>query len=431
MFHMHLDSFPDHPLRFLFIDFNSYFAAVEQHDDPSIRGRPVIVIPIASEHTGAIAASYEAKAIGISRGTPVREARRICPDIAVRPARHDRYVELHNRLMDEIGRQLPVTRVYSIDECVCRLDPREHRREAALAKAEEIKAAIALRVGPCLRSSIGIAPSPLLAKLASELKKPDGLVAIEAGELPGALENLPLRALPGVGEGVAGRLDKAGVKDFTSLWNLPPKQARAIWGSVVGERFLYALRGYDIPDDPPREKTMIGHSRVLSPQDQGPDRARIIARALLLKAATRLRIYKLHAGRLSLGLRLRPAGWIEYECAFSPSQNSWTFLRELNALWDRAIRTLKSSHLRNARIGLVSVDLHDLRDRGPEPDLFTPPEERALDENETSLWEKIDKLNQRYKGQVITLASQRGLDLNYLGVKIAFSRVPDAAEFHC
>lgn len=428
---MHLESLHDHPLRFLFIDFNSYFAAVEQHDDPSIRGRPVIVTPLESEHTGAIAASYEAKAIGISRGTPVREARAKCPHIAVRPARHERYVEMHNRLIDEIGRHLPIARVYSIDECACRLDPREYRREVAIAKAEEIKAAIAANVGPCLRSSIGIAPSSLLAKLAAELKKPDGLTAIEAHELPHALEGLPLRAIPGVGEGVARRLDKAGVKDFTGLWKLPPKQARAIWGSVVGERFLYALRGFDIPDEAPQEKTMIGHSRVLSPRDQGPNRARIIARALLLKAATRLRIYKLHAGRLSLGLRLRPAGWMEYECAFSPSQNSWTFLRELDALWDRAIRTLTTSHLRNARIGLVSIDLHDLRDRGPEPDLFTPPEERALDENETSLWEKIDKLNQRYKGQVITLASQRGLDLNYLGVKIAFSRVPDAAEFHC
>lgn len=104
---MHPDSVSDHPLRFLFIDFNSYFAAVEQHDDPQLAGKPVIVIPIDSEHTGAIAASYEAKALGISRGTSVREARAICPGIAVRSARHDRYVEMHNRLMAEIENAFP------------------------------------------------------------------------------------------------------------------------------------------------------------------------------------------------------------------------------------------------------------------------------------------------------------------------------------
>lgn len=428
---MHPDSVIDHPLRFLFVDFNSYFASVEQHDDPALRGRPVIVIPIESEHTGAIAASYEAKAIGISRGTSVREARARCPGIAIRSARHERYVEVHTLLMDEIGRHLPVARVHSIDECVCRLDPTQYRPDIALALAREIKAGIAANVGPSLRCSIGIAPSPLLAKLASELEKPDGLVTIEARDLPRALASLSLAAIPGVGDGIARRLERAGVRDFESLWRLPPKQARAIWGSVVGERFLYALRGHDIPDEPPGAKTMIGHSRVLSPEHQSPAKARIVARALLLKAASRLRLNRLHAGRLTLALRLRPVGWIEYEAAFPPTQNSWTFLQELNRLWDRAMTALRHSSLRNGRIGLVAVDLHELRETGPDPDLFTPPGEELADRRQTALWETIDGLNRRYERQMITLASQRGLDLNYLGVKIAFSRVPDAAEFHC
>lgn len=425
------DSLQDHPLRFLFIDFNSYFAAVEQHDDPALVGRPVIVIPIDSEHTGAIAASYEAKALGISRGTPVREARAICPDIAICPARHDRYVEMHNCLMAEIERHLPIAKIYSIDECACRLDSREYRLEVAIEKARQIKTALARNIGPCLRSSIGIASSSLLAKLAAELRKPDGLTTIEAKHLPDALAELPLRAIPGVGEGVAKRLARAGVTDFTSLWKLPPKHARAIWGSVVGERFLYALRGYDIPDESPREKSMIGHSRVLSPQHQHPNEARIIARALLLKAASRLRIYGLYATRMILGIRLRPAGWLEFECAFAASQNSWTMLRELEQLWKRAVTILQSRQFNGQRIGLVSINLHHFSETGPEPDLFDQPTERIEDRNATSLWERIDALNRRYKRPLVTLASHRGLDLNYLGVKIAFSRVPEAAEFDC
>jgi DNA polymerase-4 len=420
-----------HPLRFLFVDFNSYFAAVEQHDDPALRGRPVIVIPLDSEHTGAIAASYEAKALGISRGTTVREARQICPGVAIRPARHERYVEVHGRLMEEIGRHIPVERVYSIDECACRLDAREADPELALALARRVKAGIARNVGASLRCSIGIAPSALLAKLASDLRKPDGLVALESRMLPEALAGLPLEAIPGIGGGMARRLLRAGVDDFTTLWNLAPKQARAIWGSVVGERFLYALRGFDIPDEPPREKSMIGHSRVLSPEHQHPSAARIVARALMLKAASRLRFYDLYATRLTLGLRLRPEGWIDQECVFPATRNSWVFLQGLDQAWTRALAALQAPELRRHRIGTVCIDLHGLRDSAPDPDLFTPAAARDADARETNLWERIDTLNRRFGKQVVTLATHRGLDLNYLGVKIAFSRVPDAAEFQC
>ena len=119
-------------LRYLFLDFNAYFAAVEQHDDPALLGRPVIVAPSASEHTSAIAVSYEAREYGIRRGTRIREAREMCPGIAVRTARHDRYVRLHKQLMTLIERHLPVSKVYSIDEAAFRLSPPEFTAPAAM-----------------------------------------------------------------------------------------------------------------------------------------------------------------------------------------------------------------------------------------------------------------------------------------------------------
>jgi DNA polymerase-4 len=294
-----------------------------------------------------------------------------------------------------------------------------------------MKTGIAERIGPCLRSSIGIAPSILLAKLAAELQKPDGMVVIESGDLPEALAGLPLRAIPGVGEGIAGRLARAEVTDFTNLWRLPPKQARAIWGSVMGERFAYALRGHDIRDELPAAKTMIRHSRVLSPQHQRPAAARIVARALMLKAASRLRLYGLHASRLTLGLRLRPEGWMDRECMFPATRNSWVFLKKLDEAWDDALAMLQRSPMRNRPIGTVAVHLHGLCEAAPDPDLFTPAGALAADARGAELWEKIDALNRRFGKQMVTLATHRGLDLNYLGVKIAFSRVPDAAEFQC
>ena len=420
-------------LRYLFIDFNAYFASVEQHDDPALRGRPVIVTPLPGEHTGAIAASYEAKALGISRGTSVADARRLCPDIAIRAARHDRYVAVHHQLMAAIERHLPIVRICSIDECVCRLDPSEATRDTALAKARAIKRGITWDVGSALRCSIGLAPSSLLAKLAAELKKPDGLTAIEHHSLPGVLEDLPLRSIPGVGPGVARRLERAGVRDFRALWALAPKQARAIWGSVTGERFLYGLKGHDVPQESEPEKRMIGHSRVLSDPHRRPDGARIVARALLLKAASRLRHYGLHAGAMNVTVKIHPAGAMSHDAVLRPTQNSWRFLDELDAFWTPMMHALahreRTGGGRAPSLRLVSIYLFDLTPHPPQRDLFVPEEQDRRDRRQAELWTRIDAIARRHGGTKAMLASQAGLDLNYLGVKIAFSRVPDAAEF--
>ncbi len=436
-------------MRFLFIDFNAYFASVEQHDDETIRGKPVLVTPLDSEHSGAIAASYEAKKYGIKRGTSVKEARALYPDIIVRPARHDRYVAVHHELMHEIERHLPIHRICSVDECVCRLNPEEIGVDAARAKAMEIKHGIYANVGSSLRCSIGLASSGLLAKLASDLQKPDGLTVIETQALPEALADLPLRAIPGVGEGIFRRLQRSDINTFTELWNLQPKRARAIWNSVNGEKFLYALKGYDIPDLAEPKKAMIGHSRVLSGPHRSPHGARIVARALLLKAASRLRHTGYYAGAMTLSMKLHPYGAISHEMRFRATQNSWRFLKELNDIWEPLVRALLRqaeqakmrgpAHDGGGRFGfnrrqgpsikLVSVYLHGLRDSPPEADLFVPQSEDRRDDTEAMLWNRIDGLNRRYGMMTVMPASQHGLDLNYLGVKIAFSRVPDASEF--
>ncbi|MBL4618474.1 MAG: type VI secretion protein ImpB, partial [Marinicaulis sp.] len=207
---------PIEGLGYLFLDFNAYFASVEQHDRPELRGRPVIVTPLASEHTGAIAVSYEAKALGIKRGTKVRDARVICPGIAVLPARHDRYVEIHKILMTEIERHLPIAKVYSIDEAAFHLSKSERSPGAATLIARQIKRGIAENIGPALRASIGLAPSRLLAKLAAERVKPDGLTVLEHADLPWKFNDIQLTDIPGIGAGVMARLAQSGITDFNA-----------------------------------------------------------------------------------------------------------------------------------------------------------------------------------------------------------------------
>ena len=158
---------PPRPLRWLFLDLNSYFAAVEQQLQPGLRGRPVIVAPVGADTTVAIAASVEAKRFGITTGTPVWEAKQKCRELIVTPARHDRYVEFHDAVVAEVWRHIPVTKVCSIDEMACRLLDNENTRQAAIALAARIKAGISANVGERLTASVGIAPNRLLAKLAS------------------------------------------------------------------------------------------------------------------------------------------------------------------------------------------------------------------------------------------------------------------------
>lgn len=231
-------------LERLYVDFDSFFASAEQHLQPRLRGRPVGVIPVDSEHTAFIAVGREAKALGLRRGAYVRDARRQCPGLVLVTARHERYVDLHRAIIGAIETVLPVKAVCSIDEMVCALTPSEQAE--ALAVGRRVKNAIATQVGPTLTCSVGLGPNELLAKIAAETEKPDGLVALHPDHRPGPLLSLSLTDVPGIAKGNAARLSRAGIGDMAALWRLQPKEARRLWGSVEGERLWMGLHGYTV-----------------------------------------------------------------------------------------------------------------------------------------------------------------------------------------
>ena len=169
---------PAQRLRWLFFDLNSFFASVEQQERPELRGRPVAVVPSATDRTCAIAASYEAKAHGIKTGTKIYDAKTLCPDLVCVLARHDVYVDYHARVFAEVARHIPVDKVCSIDEGACRLSPPDQNAAAATTLAHQIKAGLKACIGPFVRCSIGIAPNMFLAKVATGMEKPDGLTIL-------------------------------------------------------------------------------------------------------------------------------------------------------------------------------------------------------------------------------------------------------------
>jgi DNA polymerase-4 len=408
---------------YLILDFNSYFASVEQQENPKLRGKPVAVVPADTDTTCAIAASYEAKKFGVKTGTRIYEAKRMCPGLILVPARHDIYVEYHQRWLEEVNNHLPVLREMSIDEACFKMIGDECEEEKAIAIAQRMKAGIKKNVGDCMNTSVGIAPTLLLAKIASNLQKPDGLTVLREQDLPGPLLGLKLIDLTGIGRNMEAHLINAGVGTVADLWALTPQQARGIWGSINGERFWYELHGIEMPMQEHGRRS-IGHSRVLDPEMRVPKKARLVARALLLKAAIRLRRYGLAAG--GFGISLRPINGPRFamETKLPPTQDSFALLAELDRMWHE----FSAEYPPHTKLLKTSVFLYRLYpvDSRME-DLFIERQDGKT--RGESLWHAVDKLGTKYGKNTVALGSQRDLSLQYLGAKIAFTRVPDTEEF--
>jgi DNA polymerase IV len=404
-------------LRWLFLDLNSYFASVEQQLNPALRGRPIAVAPVDSDATCAIAASYEAKAFGIKTGTPIYDARKLCPGLVVVNAQHNRYVDFHHRIIAAIETEIPVTRICSIDEVACALMDNEQQPEVAIALARRVKAAVQRDVGEMLRSSVGLAPNAFLAKLASNMQKPDGLTVILPDQIEAIVTRCTLRALPGIGANMHARLLRANVPDVQTLWNLAPKQARAIWGNIAGERLWLELHGYDMTVAPTQRRT-IGHSHVLAPSLRDAEPARQVARRLLSKAASRLRRLDHNATRLTLSVRLEHGDRLNFETGFATTRDTIVLLRTLDGLWE----TLRQQAPRRPRFKQVAVTLHGLSaGSAVQLDLFAAaPTQSAA---QTKLSSALDKLNARYGKDTVNIGLWSSQAVNkYTGTKIAFTR---------
>lgn len=422
---------PPRPLRWLFLDLNSYFASVEQQVQPSLRGRPIIVAPVGSDTTVAIAASVEAKRFGITTGTPVWEAKQKCRELVVTPARHERYVAFHDAVIGEIERHVPVTHVCSIDEVACRLLDNENSAAAAIALAHRIKAGIRANVGECLTSSIGIAPNRLLAKLASDLRKPDGLVMFEAKDLPQALYGLNLRDIAGIGAKMERRLARDGVNDIRQLLARRPRDAGTAWGGTNGDRLWYLLHGVDLPQAATRNRT-IGHSHVLSPRQRGYEAARLTARRLALKAAARLRRKGYRARLLVLHARFEDdkSTW-RASARLPATQDSFVVLNRLATLVPQ-LREAGRGHGSGCRmIGVTLCEIEPVA--GEQGSLFAhlPPDDPLARETRgLALSHAMDRINQRFGRNAVSVGPLDGTRLDRVGTKIAFGRIPDLAEFH-
>ena len=425
------DSGVEPALNWLFVDLNSYFASVEQEARPELRGRPVGVVPMMADTTCCIAASYEAKAFGVKTGTIVADAKRMCPGIVLVEARHEIYVDYHHRVIEAVESCVPVTAVCSIDEMACQLIGRERPLRAALDLGLRVKERIRECAGANLRSSVGLATNRYLAKIASDMEKPDGLVALPLDILPEALHGLTLRDLPGIGARTEKRLNEKGIRTMDDLLALDREQAGDLWGSVWGERMWHWLRGEDFDHIEHEHQKSISHSHVLAPEMRNPEKAWAVAHKLLHKAAMRLRAAGLWASNIGVAIGFAvprsenmpvsrfgvPArGW-RSEIKLSECQDNQTLIAALRRLWESRPSGAQYEHPY-----FIGVQLNNLvPDRLHTLALFDGLEE---EQSRTRLLATMDQLNDKYG--MSTLAPAAMLTAYKAApTRIAFNSIPD------
>lgn len=414
-------------LKWLFLDLNSYFASVEQQMNPDLRGKPVAIVPVMTDSTCAIAASYEAKKFGIRTGTPIYEAKKKCPDLICILGKHNHYLEYHHKILEEIDKHIPIGIVASIDEVGCELMGRERNRDNAVKIAKSIKGGIRKNIGECLTCSIGIAPNRYLAKVATNLEKPDGLTVLEERDLPYALFSMGIQDLTGIGYNMAARLKKAGINDIGALWKLNPQELKLIWGGVQGHNFWRMLHGEDVPYQETTRRT-VGHSHVLSPELRPVNKARIVARRLVSKAASRVRRLGFYSSEIHLSVKTSDhRRWIGYKKCYR-TQDSMTFLNILNQLWKQMLIEMKTQSIRK-----ISITLYNLTDAADiAPELLTENEDKqiAIRKKREKLCYTLDNINKRYGKDTVTIGIMPSYSHSFSGTKIAFTRIPDFQEFY-
>jgi DNA polymerase-4 len=398
-------------LRFLFVDFNSYFASVEQQLHPELRNKPIAVVPMLADTTSCIAASYEAKRFGIRTGTKVRDAKKVCPGLILVPAKTPAYIEYHHKLIEAVESCVPVYRVLSIDEMACELTGSQQEKKNAVALAERIKDKIAKSVGSELRSSIGIAPNLFLSKTASDMQKPNGLVVIEKDDLPDCLFKLDLSDLTGIGRKMKPRLEQHGIHTVKDLCVADKQSLRKAWGGIEGERMHAKLRGETLYD-PPSHRSTIGHSHVLPPSMRNEEKALAVLHRLLQKAGMRLRKYGYRTQGMSVSVKyLGDKSWRE-AVAFSPTQDTMMLTQALTILWGKhPPRMPPPLAIGVTLFHLSQEDVHTLS-------LFD--KDRKIDAFNLAL----DKLNAKYGKNTVYFAGAHAA-LDSAPTRIAFTHIPD------
>ncbi len=406
---------PQENVSWLYLDLNSFFASVEQQENPKLRGKPVAVVPMMADSTSCLAASYEAKKHGVKTGTKVRDAKLMCPGIQFVESNHETYIRYHHRIIEVVESCIPVHSILSIDEIAAELTGSQQQVEVACKVAMKIKEAIREKIGPTVTASIGLSTNRFLAKIATDMKKPDGLTIIRKMDLPHKLHSLTLRDIPGVGAAMEERILKMGIRTVAELLSKNKPEMEKIWGGVWGDRMFRWLKGEHV-ELPPQKSRSISHEHVLPPDKRTREGSCEIGKKLLTKLAWRLR--KNNDYTKNLNVRVKFIGsedsYWENSAKFNELRDTVSLLRKLEELWldiPRGKTPLK-----------ISVSFADLVRHGFHQ--FSFFENPKLDQ----ISQVMDNINKKYGRDTLHLGATHD-QKESAPTGIAFRRIPGLDEF--
>jgi DNA polymerase-4 len=273
----------------LHVDMDAFYASVEQLDNPELRGKPVIVGGTSGRGVVS-AASYEARKYGVRSAMPTFQAKKRCPNGIFVPVRMDRYIQMSGQVMAVLDRYSPLIEQVSVDEAYMDISGLERLHGSAEEIAGKIKAEIKKKTS--LTCSIGIAPTKLFAKIASEMNKPDGLTIIRPDQVDEVIRSLPIDKVPGVGEKAREKLSRLGVATLGDL----RKYSEQRLVDAIGQ-FGLMLKEFSLGIDPSpvvvySEAKSISNEETLEKDTDDPE---VLKREILAQAE-------------SVGRRLREKG---------------------------------------------------------------------------------------------------------------------------
>ncbi len=369
----------------LHVDMDAFFAAVEQRDHPELRGKPVLVGGAADRRGVVSAASYEARPYGCRSAIPMATALRLCPHAVVVPVRMQRYREVSNQVFHIFEEFSPVVEPLSIDEAFLDLTG----TEALFGPGEAAAAALKRRIRDVtgLAASVGVAPNKFLAKLASDLRKPNGLCVVPPEAVQEFLDPLPVERLWGVGAATLKRFHQMGVATVRQVRRQPLERLVREFG-MAGEHFHRLAHGQDHrPVSPDHQAKSISHETTFAEDVGDVEYLRTVLLHQVEDVAYRLRRHELF-GR-TVTLKLRSPDFVTVTRATTlpdPVQHT-------DALWDAASRTFDAWWKENAGpLRLIGVGAGNLT--GPEGrqlGLFTDTDERHR-----KLDAALDQLRERF-----------------------------------
>jgi len=377
----------------LHVDMDAFYASVEERDNPDLKGKPLIVGGSGPRAVVA-AASYAVRSFGVRSAMPMREALRRCPDAIVVPPRMARYQEVSEQVFEIFRGFTPLVEGLSLDEAFLDVTASRELSGDPEVIGAEIRRCIAEKTG--LTASVGIAPNKLLAKIASDLHKPDGMCRIDAGNIREILDALPIQKLFGVGQKTMRTAHAAGIRTFGDvraagdemLWRAFGKHGRAMRDRACGLD--------DRPVEPDREEKSISAEETFAADIHAA--ADLTAQIVRLadRTASRLRAHRLLAG--TVNVKIRRADFTTYtrqRALQPPTQETAILSAAAQALLSAWVRSQPRCGVRLLGVGVS--DLHILR----QSDLFSG----ALPASGARLDSAVDGIRDRFGAGLMTRAS--------------------------